>query len=243
MHKLELRGQLLYLNGNRQTLSKAEAHNTRKIPIEFESFNHIDPSKIHLNHELVSLDDESLQERVIRLITESGISLGSGRYRRPNKGLAIEWLFTVTPGFVCDYISLYSSCLQWLRDQLPNCPVAHAIIHFDESDPHMHVVVIPIHQGRLPSSKILGFKGMSRARANDLYEKVGKGFGLSHPSRLSGAAKKLAAEMTIKVCEKFDYRNTLGRLWQPFVMAIQARPEPFMDALGISMRPEELLRK
>ena len=52
--------------------------------------------------------------------------------------------------------------------------------------------------------------------------------------------KRHAAAMTIKVCEKFDYRKILGRMWQPLVMAIQSRPEPFMEALGVALKPEEL---
>jgi len=240
MHKLDLRGKLLYLNGNRHTLLMAEAHNTRQIPTEFERFNHIDPSKIHLNQELVSLDNEPLQSKVKMLISEAGIDLERGRYKRSNKGLAIEWLFTVTPGFQCDYRDLYSKSLKWLMETFPGSPIAHAIIHFDEADPHMHVIMVPIQGKRLPASKILGFKGVSRARLNDLYEKVAKEFGLSHPTRLTGAIKRRAAEITIKVCEKFDYRNILGRVWQPFIGAIQARPEPFMEALGVVIRPEEL---
>lgn len=240
MHKLDIRGKLLYLNGNRHTLSKAHAHNTRQIPTEFETFNHIDPTKIHLNEVLINLGDESLEGKVKRLIKEAGINLESGRYQRANKGLAIEWLFTVTPGFECDYKDLYSKGLKWLMETFPGCPIAHAIIHFDEADPHMHVIMVPIQGKRLPASKILGFKGVSRARLNDLYEKVAKEFGLSHPTRLTGAIKRLAAEITIKVCEKFDYRNILGRVWQPFIGAIQARPEPFMEALGVVIRPEEL---
>jgi hypothetical protein len=53
MHKLDLRGHLLYLKGGKQTLELAQAHNTRNIPIELEAFHHIDPSKVHLNRELV----------------------------------------------------------------------------------------------------------------------------------------------------------------------------------------------
>lgn len=240
MHKLELRGKLLYLNGNRHTLSLAQAHNTRQIPTEFKAFNHIDPNNIHLNVELISLGNQSLEEKIARLIREAGINLQCGRYKRSNKGLAIEWLFTVTPGFQCDYRALYTKSLNWLVETFPDCPMAHAIIHLDEADPHMHVIMVPIEGKRLPASKILGFKGISRARLNDLYEKVAKDFGLSHPTRLSGAIKRQAAEMTIKVCEKFDYRKILGRLWQPLTMAIQSRPEPFMEALGLTIKAEEL---
>jgi predicted aconitase with swiveling domain len=69
MHKLQLRGQLLYLNGTKQTLLKTEAHNTRNIPIELDTFGHIDPNKTHLNHEIVSLHGESLEGCVLRHIS------------------------------------------------------------------------------------------------------------------------------------------------------------------------------
>jgi hypothetical protein len=239
MYKLELRGHLLYLNGNRQTLSKAEAHNARKIPIELQPNGRIDSSKSHCNKVIVPIEYESLEGKVKKIISDAGINIESGRYSRSNKGLAIEWLFTVTPGFECAYIDLYKKALEWLQKLLPNCPIVYAIIHFDEADPHMHVVMVPLQGERLPASKILGFKGVSRARIIDLYEQVGKKFGLSHPVRLTGAAKKRAAELTIKVCERFDYCKILGRMWQPLVMAINSRPEPFMDALGISNIQDE----
>lgn len=243
MHKLELRGHLLYLKGSKQTISMTEAHNARKIPTELQPNGRINPKKSYLNKVLVNIDCDSLEEKVKSLISNAGINIESGRYKRPNKGLAIEWLFTVTPGFECDYIELYKKSVEWLQKWLPNCPIAYAIIHFDEGDPHMHVVMVPLDGKRLPASKILGYKGVSRARVIDLYEKVGKAFGLSHPVRLTGAAKKHAAEMTIKVCERFSYRNKLGRMWQPLVMAIKSRPEPFMDALGISPTREEIINQ
>jgi hypothetical protein len=241
MHKLELRGHLLYLNGNKRTLSRAEAHNTRKIPIELEAFKHIDPSKISANYELVNLGDISLENKVKEFIVSAGINFDSKRYQRSNKGLAIEWLFTVTPGFECDYLDLYRKCLEWLTSAHPECPIAHAIIHYDEADPHMHVIMVPTKGKRLPASKILGYKGVSQKRMQSLYDEVGKQFGLATPVRLTGAAKKRAAEKTIQVCEKLLYRKVLGPAWQPLIMAIFARPDPFMEALNISLGPEDFL--
>jgi hypothetical protein len=240
MYKLGLRGHLLYLNGKERTLSKAQAHNTRAIPIELESFEHINPSKVSSNIELVGLNGETLEHKVLDHIGKAGINLNSKRYKRPNKGFAIEWLFSVTPGFECNYERLYSMSLQWLEDSFPECPIAHAIIHVDEADPHMHVVMVLIQGKRLPASKILGYKGINRSRLNDLYEKVAKEFGLSPPLKLTGATKKLAAEKTVQVCEKLHYRKVLGPAWQPLVMAIYARPEPFMEALNVSLNSEDL---
>lgn len=239
MHKLELRGSLLYLKGAKHTLTMAEAHNARRIPSELQPNGRIDPAKSHLNKVIVKIDGDNLEETVKKIISDAGINIEGGRYKRPNKGLAIEWLFTVTPGFECNYLALYKKSLEWLQKWHPGCPIVYAIIHFDEADPHMHVVMVPLAGKRMPASKILGYKGLSSARSIDLYEQVGKKFGLSHPTRLMGAAKKRAAEIVIKVCERSSYRTKLGKLWLPLVMAIKSRPEPFIDALGISLFYEE----
>lgn len=233
MHKLQLRGQLLYLTGSKQTLSLAEKHNTRKIPIELETFGHINPSKIQMNQEIVSLQGMHLEEAVLQYINQAGIDINKGPLKRRDKGLAIEWVFTVTPGFECNFMALYKECLGWLQIQFPACPIAHAIVHFDEDDPHLHVIMVPIEGQKMPSSRILGYKGSSRSRLNDLYEKVGSRYGLSFPLNLKGAAKRMASETAIKACENLSYRKALGVLWNPLVSAIKSRPEPFLEALRI----------
>lgn len=233
MHKLELRGILLYLNGGRNTLKAAQAHNTRNIPIELEAFHHIDSSKVHLNKELVALDGRTLEQTVIEKVTRAGIDIKKGQYKRPDKAYAIEWIFSVTHGFECDFEQLYSKCLEWLQSRHPGCPIVYAVIHYDEGDPHLHVIMVPISGKHMPASKILGFKGCSRERAFDLYEKVGIHFGLAYSINLKGSAKKLASEKALKELEKRLYHEKVGELWQPIKSAIQARPEPFLEALGI----------
>lgn len=233
MHKLELRGILLYRNGGRNTLKSAHAHNTRNIPIELDAFHHIDPSKVHLNKELVALDGNTLEQSVLERITNAGINTQKGPYKRKDKAYAIEWMFSVTHGFECDFEKLYKECLEWLRSRHPDCPIVYAVIHHDEGDPHLHVIMVPISGKHMPASKILGFKGCSRERAFDLYEKVGIHFGLAYSINLKGSAKKQASEKALKELEKRFYREKVAELWQPIKSAIQSRPEPFLEALGI----------
>jgi hypothetical protein len=233
MHKLELRGILLYLNGGRNTLKVAQAHNTRNIPIELEAFHHIDSSKVHLNKELVALDGRTLEQTVIEEVTRAGIDIKKGQYKRSDKAYAIEWMFSVTHGYECDFEQLYKKCLEWLQSKHPTCPIVYAVIHYDEGDPHLHVIMVPISGKHMPASKILGFKGCSRSRAFELYEKVGLHFGLAYAINLKGNAKKLASQKALKELEKRHYREKFGELWQPIKSAIQARPEPFLEALGI----------
>jgi len=232
MFKLDLRGRLLYLNGKSQTLSLAEAHNNRQIPTELYAKDRIDPSKTHLNDHIIPLTN-SLERSVLDFITRAGMDIRKGTFKRSDKGYAIEWVFSITPGFVCDFKHLYIRCLDWLMESFPSCPIAHAVIHYDEDDPHMHVIMVPIVGKNLPASKVLGFKGCSRERSYDLYEKVGLDFGLAYPMYLKGAAKKAASDKAIQELEKRLYREKMGELWQPFEAAVKSRPEPFLEALGI----------
>jgi len=232
MFKIDLRGNLLRLKGSRHTLKLAEAHNNRQIPTELYAKDKIDPSRIHLNQQIVPLT-KPLEETVLDLINQSGINTAKGTFKRADKGYAIEWIFSVTPGFVCDFKHLYIKCLDWLMSRHPGCPIAHAVIHFDEDDPHMHVIMVPIEGKHMPASKILGFKGCSRERTYSLYEKVGIEFGLSYNMYLKGAAKKAASEKAIQELEKLLCHEKLGDLWLPFKTAVRSRPELFLDALGI----------
>ena len=239
MFKLTLRGTLLKLDGRSNTIALAEAHNLRQIPAEFKTFNHIDRTLTELNRELVPVGEEPLTQKVLRIVQEAGIKPGKGVNKRPDKGYAIEWLFTVTPGFTCNFEDLYRDCLSWLAVRHPTCPIAHAVVHYDEDQPHLHVVMIPIVGSQLPSSKILGYKGISRERNEDLFRHVGYKYGFTCEGHLKGAAKRYASEMAIQACEKLDWREFRERLWDTIIQSIKTRPEPFLQALKIPIKTRE----
>jgi hypothetical protein len=233
MFKLTLRGTLLKLDGRSNTIALADAHNLRKIAAEFKTFNHIDKKRTELNLELIPVGIEPLTQKVLRIVQEAGIDPGKGVYKRPDKGYAIEWLFSVTHGFTCNFEELYRECLDWLALRYPTCPIAHAVIHYDEDYPHLHVVMIPIEGSQLPSSKILGYKGVSRERNEDLFRHVGHKYGFTCEGHLKGAAKRYASEMAIQACEKLDWHEFRERLWDTLIQSIKTRPEPFLHALKI----------
>jgi hypothetical protein len=228
-----MHGNLLKLNGFSKTIALAEAHNLRKIAAEFRTFRHIDSTKTYLNIELVPIGNETLTQKVLRVVKEAGIDPEKGVNKRFDKAYAIEWLFTTTHGFSCNFEALYQDCLDWLQLRYPTCPVVHAVIHYDEDYPHLHVVMIPLIGSKMPSSKILGYKGICRKRNEDLFKMVGFKYGFTSGEHLKGHAKKLASELAIEACEKLNWDDFKGRLWQPLIRAIQTRPEPFLQALNL----------
>lgn len=233
MYKLTVHGNLLKRSGLKRTLALAEAHNLRKIPAEVKTFQHIDPEKSHLNKELISLGQETLEGKVLRLVTEAGIDPNKGVNKRFDKGYAIEWMFTTTHGFQCDFESLYIECLDWLRLRNPTCPIAHAVIHYDENTPHLHVIMVPIKGTRLPSSNVLGYKGVCRKRNEDLFSFIGHKYGFTSSQHLKGNAKRIASQKAIEACKELTSHDFRESIWLPLMQAINSRPEPFLHALNI----------
>jgi hypothetical protein len=231
--QISLRGNLLRRSGKARTLSAAEAHNMRKIPVELENFAHIDPSKSNLNHELISLNGVSLEDTILGIMHTKGVDLNHRTNKRKDKGFAIEWLFSVTLDYAGDHLLLYTDCLVWLKSYFPDCPVVHAVVHYDENEPHMHVIMIPLEGTRLPASELLSYKGGSKTRLNSLYAAVGAKHGLIARTSLKGAVKKAAAKAVIAELNNRGIPTVMENVWPAMKTCIQNSPDKFLDPLGI----------
>ena len=233
MNKLIIKAHLLRLTGNTRTLRLAEIHNMRRM---VGGNRAIDPLRSHLNMELVPLGPTSLQEKVISILKDIGLNLSHYSYKKKNRGYGVELLFTVTDGFTCDFYSLFSDCIDWLKSYHPESVIAHAIIHFDEKTPHMHVVLVPIVDGNLQADKVSGYRGFNAARSISLFEYLDPSYGLGFPIFLQGAAKKAGAEKAIRIYKSLPEGEIRGMLDQCVIQAIHSRPEPFMFAMKVPLK-------
>jgi len=236
MNTLSVRGQVLKLTGPRHTLDRALAHNTRSGYAVKGQYGRIMFKDRYKNLELISLADKPIRERVLELLTERGIDINGPRMRNKNRGYGVEFLFTVTAGHRCNFDALYGLCLQWLISYLPECPVLSAVIHYDEADPHLHAIVVPIEGGRLAADCVRGFRTSSRDRNRAVYDFVnGERFGLTYPERLVGATKAIGAELAKKALWELSDQEIRRSVGKEIERAIHARPEPFLSALGIRL--------
>jgi len=234
LYKITLKGNTLKLNCKSRTLRLAEIHNKRILIGYHGPENNIDPSKSHLNEELVTCDVD-FTSKAISFIKNRGLDLNHYSYKKKNRGFAIEFLFSVTHGFNCDFYSLYSDCLTWLENYYPECPIIHAIIHFDEGTPHMHVLLVPLLNGNLQADKIKRFKSVNYARNRSLFEFLGKKYGLSPHAYLKGAAKKKGAELAYQAYKKLNDEQVRAYLDNAIVQSINARPEIYLNSFGIPL--------
>jgi len=204
----------------------------RLIPIELQRGG-IDGTRSRLNVELVPMPPEGLQAAVLTVVADAGIDMAERKNKRVDKGVAVEWLFTLSVDYVGDDADLFGDCLAWLKSEMPDCPIIHAVIHRDEGAAHMHVISVPIMGGRLQATAIIGYKAISNARNRRLAGVVGVRHGLSEKHYLKGALKQAAAkEVRARLARlsDADYRKAVQHLVDD---AVSVRPEGFMQALGV----------
>lgn len=239
MSKVTVFANTLFLSGHKRTIELTEKHNRRLIAAEFGDYGSIDGRRTHLNVELVRLDGSSFEEVIMGILRSKGLDLDHYSYRKKNRGYAVELVFSVTSGHNCDFNNMYADSLGWLRSYYPECPIIHAVIHHDEDTPHMHVVLVPLFNGKLQADKIRGYKGVSKKRNVSLFRYLDKRYGLTFPVYLKGAEKKAGAALAIRHYQKLPEAQVKGLLEQPVLQAIYSRPEPFLHAFGITY--EEVL--
>ncbi len=244
MSILTVRSHVLRLTGNSRTLYLAERHNTRSLYPHSGVVGDIDLSSTHKNLELISLGRVSLTEKVMAILRERGIDPSSPALSRRNRGFAIEFVFSCTSGHKTSFDALYAEALEWLIRALPECPVIHAVIHFDQGSPHMHVIVVPLKDGRLRADEVRGYKQVSKQRNHALYAFLKGDYGLDYPERLRGVRKLIGAELAIHAIHQLSNDEIVARIRLELESAIYSRPEPFLNALGITyqMVQDEIYR-
>jgi len=240
MFKATVRCNPLRLLGHKQTLRMAERHNTRAwININKPDYwGKVDPLRSHLNLELIPLVNSTYEELALHYIKGRGIDINSHKsFKRSDRGYGLEYVIGVTAGFDFngDPNEFYRKVHEWFINYHPECPIIHSVIHHDEAEPHLHIIAVPITNGRLNASKVLAFKERS-LRDESLYNYMTPEYNLTYPKYLKAADKKVGVEMAIERFHK-DIGSKIDSVWhQPFIQSIHARPEPFLRAAGVTLQ-------
>jgi hypothetical protein len=235
IHKLGIRGATLRRTGDKRTIALADAHNRRLFKPRGSLVGKIDPTKSHLNIELIKLTEKTLEATVFKHIDLAGVDLTHRTNKRKDKGFANEYVFGLTPGFKGDCIPIFSRCLTWLEHELPTCPIVHAVVHFDEGHLHMHVIVVPIIGSRLPASDLIWYGEVRQIKELSLYQEVSQHFGLGFPGRFNGAAKQKLALAVIHEIKTMPLDTQRYVFEECLEYAIYAYPENFIKLLKLDL--------
>lgn len=118
----------------------------------------------------------------------------AGAHTRSNSIVALDTIYTASPQFFKDRNNeendqFFKDCLKFHKSQFGH--VISAIIHYDETTPHMHVISIPITKdGRLSARDVIGNRANMIHLQDEFFRNVGQEYGLERGIHIDGPEKK-----------------------------------------------------
>jgi len=205
-------------------LNLAAGHNLRA---DGRDPAHIDATKSHLNKILRGAD-------TVAGIVQKSKELMAGLSKKPRKDF-VRWLevvISLPSGTGIDEHAFFSESVTWAEGFF-EMPILSAIVHNDEKKPHIHILMLPLFQGRMiGSSQCKPTKYWERHK--DFNAKVGRRFGLKMPEPKiyhSAEARAAAAENVIETMKK-SFKNLEPAFWDAMRATLKITPEPFMEYYG-----------
>lgn len=158
-----------------ENLKGMENHNERKT--ENHSNKEIETDKSHLNYDLISCSNykEAIDKELSERYTKTTAI-------RKDAVVATEFLFTsdteffdkLSPGEEKKY---FEECLDFLKEKFGEKNIISAKVHKDEKTPHLHAVIIPLHNdGSLSMKKYVDSKKDLMKLQDSFFEKISKEF-------------------------------------------------------------------
>lgn len=118
----------------------------------------------------------------------------AGAKTRSNSVVALDAIYTASGDFFKgksneENDQFFRDCLAFHQRKFGH--VISAVIHYDETTPHMHILSVPLTQdGRLSAREIVGNRANLSRMQTEFFEQVGKGYGLERGVQMDGQEKK-----------------------------------------------------
>ena len=211
----------------------AAAHNKRSIQAEIGTNASIDPQRTVYNECIAgppTADDVAGAAR--SRMAESGIV----RLRK-DAVRALEFVVSLAPTHGIDERAFFLDVVDWMGIRFGGSHnVLSADIHRDEPAPHLHVLVLPLLNGRMTGSDAIGGRQALASLHQDFHAKVASPYGLKRaPARLQGGAKATAVSAVLTYLRRASDAAMHSAAWSVIRECIERDPTPFLAALGIEV--------
>jgi hypothetical protein len=202
-------------------------HNKRQLP----PASNINQSKTHLNYCLLGNRDA---EDVFINAQKSMISAGIDSLRK-NAVVAVEIIFSLPISWHGkDLTSFFADCYEWVCKNLAGEKLTFDI-HLDESAPHAHALILPIIDGSMRGSDMVGGPGNLKRLSNLFYSEVGIHYGLGKVSskRLTIFERSELEQSVLKRLKDDSVKQSA--IWPLVRDSLRKNPQPYADLLSISL--------
>lgn len=176
----------------RQEVSPVEEENERDD--NYEASNpQIDSSRTNRNYHLVTPPPtyfELINARIATLTLKRKLR-SDAIYMNSFVLTSDKEFFTELP--LAAEKEFFKDCVKFFADKYGAENIISAVVHRDETTPHLHLNLVPITNGKLCSKDLYDRKKLSELQT-EFYEKVGKKWGLERGKLKSGAKHLTASE-------------------------------------------------
>ncbi|WP_308922787.1 plasmid recombination protein [Janthinobacterium sp. J1-1] len=211
----------------------AARHNCREIVAELgaKSDGRIDPTRVSLNRVLRGHGTAAaVASEAQALMDAAGIKV-----MRKDAVRALEIIFSLPSDSPIDHDCFFNESAQW-AGQYFAAPVISAIVHNDEAAPHCHVLLLPLVNGRMVGSDLMGGRAKLQAMQADFYGQIGQRYGLA---RQTAQKRPSAATRQQAIDSAFDVLEANSGLSAAVLLALLTphlgNPAPLLLALGLTM--------
>jgi hypothetical protein len=211
---------------------KAARHNTRELQNENGANGHIDSCRSALN---VCLRGEAAARAIDHAAKH--MLAGAGITKQRKGGVqAIEVVFSLPVATSIDVYAYFEDCTRWAGGRFGENNVISSVIHLDEAAPHCHVLIVPLRDGRMAGSDMLGRRKQFLEMLDEFYERVASVYGLPKaPLRLTKSARCALADAVLERLKTTSDGAMSSAAWQSIREAIENDPTPFAANLGIEI--------
>lgn len=186
--------RLAAMKGKTKVL-EALKHNKRTLQAERGASGNIDATKTHLNYSLTGSDTPE------QIATHTKVQMLKAGIDKPriNQVLGVEIIFSLPiDRHSQDNKPFFMDCCNWVMKTFDG-ELLSFDIHLDESAPHAHAIILPLIDGKMKGSDMMGGKGNLLRLINLFHAEVASCYGLSRSEskRLSAIDKQSLASRVL----------------------------------------------
>jgi hypothetical protein len=214
-------------------VTAAAKHNLRKIAAEIGVDKRIDPARMHMNYILRGPDNvEGVAALRADMLKRAGI-----KKLRTDAVQALEVIFTWPFPEEDAPRQYFEDCTQWAEKHF-QVPVLSSIVHLDESEPHCHMLMLPLVNGRMNGSDLFGMGARLSMHLNSYYKDVGAKYGIVRPVKLP---KLTLAERDFVITKAKSVLDVMSGLTEETINVLLAahrkQPHTLMEHFKIVLPP------
>ncbi len=212
------------------TLKDAARHNLREIQAELGARGHINPKRTASN---TTITGPATAGEVQALAQSLLDQVDTSKLKRDHVQ-AIEAVFSLPAGTDIDRDDYFKHCMAWTCETL-RMPVLLATAHHDEAAPHLHVLMLPVRDGKHIGGAVMLRESLKRVRES-FFNKVAGPAGLKRDgAKVRGVVKQWACEAVLRMFEGGLPDSLKPSFWAVVKADIEREPTRYMVALDIDV--------